>query len=74
MRKSEQEGYGIWTYRLIRSTGDLRPSGPPPGPEESMTPFPPVIRMTSRALVKKFCRYRRATSDGREEEGKRAGE
>ena len=62
------------TYRLIKSMGPLIPSPLPPGPEEMIIPFPPVIRMTSLAFVKKFWRNLRATSPGIDVEGYKAGE
>jgi hypothetical protein len=49
--------------------GPLIPSPLPPGPEEMIIPFPPVIRMTSLAFVKKFWRNLRATSPGIDGDG-----
>lgn len=48
--------------RLIRSAGPLRLAGPPPGPEDRITPFPPVILTISRAFDIQFWRYLRTVS------------
>jgi hypothetical protein len=62
------------TYRLTTSSGPRRDSSLPPGPEEKMIPFPPVTRTNSRALLRKFWRYRFAASGGVERGGNRPAE
>lgn len=58
-------------HRLTTSNGPRSASSLPPGPEEKMIPFPPVTRTSSRALLRKFWRYRFAASGGVERGGKR---
>lgn len=50
--------------KFTTSSGPRTPISEWDEPDEKMIPFPPVIRMISRAFERKFWRYRLATSGG----------